>query len=298
MKQSEQKSRLALITAMLLFGTIGIFRKMIPLSSSMLAMLRGYIGATFLVLFVLLTGKKFSWRTIKANLVLLVISGIFIGFNWILLFEAYQYTTVAVATLCYYMAPVFVIIASPLIFGEKITIKKGICVTVALLGMILVSGVLGSGEEGSDDFRGILLGLGAAVLYASVVVMNKKIKDIAAYDKTAVQLGIAAIAITPYLFLAEEISTVSLTPFTVGMVLFVGVVHTGISYVLYFGSMKRLKAQTVALLSYIDPVVAIILSALLLRERMGILQAIGAVLVLCGTIVSELPDGEKRLEKV
>ncbi len=209
------------------------------------------------------------------------------GFNWILLFEAYQYTTVATATLCYYMAPILVIMVSPILFGERLNKKKILCVVVALLGMVLVSGVLQSGVSQIVELRGILLGLGAAVLYAGVILLNKRIKDISAYDKTILQLGVAAIVLLPYTFITENMGALTLTPLMLVMLIVVGVIHTGVAYALYFGSMKNLKAQTVALYSYIDPIVAIILSALFLHESMGILEVVGACMVLGATMISE-----------
>lgn len=284
---SELQSKIALTSSMVIFGTIGIFRKYIPLPSSVVAMARGFIGMVFLLLVIFAKRERPSAEAIKANLRMLILSGVALGFNWILLFEAYQYTTVATATLCYYMAPIFVILVSPILLRERLTKKRVLCVVVALLGMVLVSGVLQSGVSGLTELRGILLGLGAAMLYASVILLNKKIKDISAYDKTILQLGVAAVVLLPYTLVTENMSELALTPLMIVMLLVVGVIHTGVAYALYFGSMKHLKAQTVALYSYIDPIVAIILSALFLHESMGILEGIGACMVLGATMISE-----------
>ena len=291
---NNNKDKMMMIGAMTIFGTIGIFRKYIPLPSSLLALARGIIGTAFLLFLVLAVKRdKLSIEAIKRNFVFLVVSGAFIGFNWILLFEAYQYTTVATATLCYYMAPVIVVLVSPFLFKERLTPLKAICVAVALVGMVFVSGIPQSGFGGMSELKGILLGLGAATLYAIVVILNQYIKDIPAYDKTIMQLGTAAIAILPYTLLTENFADISFTPVAVLMLLFVGIVHTGIAYTLYFGSMSGLKAQTIALFSYIDPVVAIILSAVILQENIGLWGVIGAVMVLGSTMVSEL-FGEKK----
>ncbi|MBQ2034973.1 MAG: EamA family transporter, partial [Peptococcaceae bacterium] len=193
----------------------------------------------------------------------------------------------------YYMAPVIVVLVSPFLFKERLTPLKAICVAVALAGMVFVSGIPQSGFGGMSELKGILLGLGAATLYAIVVILNQYIKDIPAYDKTIMQLGTAAIAILPYTLLTENFADISFTPVAVLMLIFVGIVHTGIAYTLYFGSMSGLKAQTIALFSYIDPVVAIILSAVILQENIGLWGVIGAVMVLGSTMVSEL-FGEKK----
>lgn len=282
-----------LTLSMVIFGTIGVFRRYIPLPSSLVAMTRGLTGMLFLLLVMLLRKRGMNRTAVRRKLGLLCLSGAAIGVNWILLFEAYNYTSVATATLCYYLAPMFVILASPLVVGERLTAKKLICVLTALLGMVFVSGVLETGG-GSSDLKGVLLGLGAAVLYASVVLMNKQLGDVPAYDRTIVQLGSSAAVLLPYVLLTENLGALTFTPGTIGLLLVVGVVHTGIAYALYFGSLMQLKAQTAAILSYIDPVVAVLLSALVLREHMSLLSGLGAVLVLGAAVVSELPSRRKK----
>jgi len=282
------RAKLFLIISMTVFGTIGIFRRYIPLPSGLLAFARGALGMLCLLIFIYASGNKLSLKAIRSALPVLCISGGLIGFNWILLFESYRFTTVATATLCYYMAPVFVVLVSPFFFKEKLTLKKLLCVAAALLGMVFVSGVLGIGFSGTGELVGVALGLGAAILYATVVVLNKKTVGVPALDKTVIQLGSAAVVVLPYTLLAEDFSSVTVTPIAILMLVLVGVLHTGVSYALYFGSMDHLKAQTVALFSYIDPVVAIILSAVMLKEKMGLLGTVGAVLILGSTLVSEL----------
>ena len=290
------KAKLELIASMFIYGTIGIFVRHIPLPSSVIALVRGFVGAFFVLLFVYLKKSRMDKGAIRKNFGMLALSGGFIGINWILLFEAYNYTTVATATLCYYMQPIFLILASPFLLKEKLTVKKVVCVAVALLGMVFVSGVLDTGIPALSEAKGILYGLGAALLYAIVVLMNKKITDINAYDKTIMQLGMGAIVLSPYVMLTQNFGEAAtlMTPPLWALLLFVGLVHTGVAYALYFDAMKDLKAQTIAIFSYIDPIVAIILSALLLKENMGLYGVIGAVLVLGSTFVSELPEKERN----
>ena len=282
-----------LTLSMIIFGTIGIFRRYIPLPSSLVAMTRGLTGMLFLLLVMVLRKRGMNRAAVRRKLGMLFLSGAAIGVNWILLFEAYNYTSVATATLCYYLAPMFVILASPLVVGERLTAKKLICVLAALMGMVFVSGVLEAGG-GSSDLKGVLLGLGAAVLYASVVLMNKQLGDVPAWDRTIVQLGSSAAVLLPYVLLTEDVGALSFTPATLALLMVVGIVHTGMAYAMYFGSLMQLKAQTAAILSYIDPVVAVLLSALLLKEHMSLLSGLGAVLVLGAAIVSELPNPRRR----
>ena len=291
--KSAVSSKLQLTASMLIFSSIGIFVKYIPMPSSIIACARGLIGMIFLLLVVLITKNKLSRENIKNNLLILLLSGAAIGFNWIFLFEAYNYTTVATATLTYYLAPFFVMLASPFLLKEKLTLKQFLCLIGAIIGMVFVSGVVKNGIPEADELKGILFGLGAAILYASVIILNKKLREISAYEKTVMQLGTAAVVVIPYIFLTEDISKLSFTPMTVVMLLITGIVHTGIAYALYFNSMKDLKAQTVAIFSYIDPAVAILLSAFILKEGMDIYGIIGAVLILGSAMLSEVQFRKK-----
>ncbi len=287
------KAKLALISSMIIFATIGIFRKFIYLPSSTVAMARAVIGTLFLVALILVRGKKISFESIRNNALPLCLSGVLLGFNWILLFEAYNYTTIAVATLCYYMAPVILILISPLVFKEKLTVPKLLCAAAAVIGMALVSGIFGGTSGTATSTKGIILGLCAAVFYAAVVTCNKKLKNISAFDRTTVQLGISAIVLVPYTFLVEDFSVFVIQSSTVILLIVVGVVHTGIAYALYFGCMDKLKTQTVALYSYIDPVGAVLISTLFPNEQMGHNEILGAVLILGATLISEVVDKEK-----
>ena len=292
--KENSNSKLLMMLAMFIFGTIGLFVRYIPLPSAVIAMVRGFVGAIFL--YVLIKAKKQSLdkSAIKANLLKLCVSGILLGFNWILLFEAYRYTTVATATLCYYLAPVIVILLSPIVLNEKLTGKKLICVLAALVGMVFVSGVLTAGFKGGSEYTGVFFGLGAACIYAGIVIVNKKIRDISAYDMTIMQLAIAGVVLLPYVLLTQDLSGVALGGKAIALLAVVAILHTGVAYALYFGSMQKLRGQTVAILSYIDPIVAILLSALILKEPFGVNGAIGAVLVLGATFASEIIDSREK----
>ena len=278
--------KLKILISMAVFGTVGIFVRFIPMASAAIAFCRGVLGCAFLLILMAATGKKPNIRDMKRNGWLLALSGAAIGINWILLFEAYRYTTVAIATICYYLSPAFVTLASPLV-GEKLSVKKLLCVGVAIIGMVFVSGVFQSSQSSSPI--GVLLGLGAAVFYASVILMNKKFSPIGAYDRTLCQLGMASLVIAPYLLLSGGIYLGDMTTTGWVMLAIVGIVHTGIAYALYFGGIQDVNAQTAAILSYLDPVLSILLSALILRERLDIFSVTGAVLILGSALYSELP---------
>lgn len=295
--KNDFKSLLSLVTSMLVFGTIGIFVKFIPLPSSIIAMVRGFLGGAFLLLVMTLRGEKLDFSSLKKRGVLVFISGGAIGFNWIFLFESYRYTTVATATLGYYMAPVFVILLAPIFLKEKLTVKKLLCVLAAVLGMAFVSGVLSGQMPTKSEATGIFLSLGAAALYASIIIMNKKITHIPSITRTILQLFSAAIVLIPYGFATKGFANVSLTFKNVLLLLIVSIIHTGIAYALYFGCMKKLNAGTVAIFSYIDPVFAIILSAIILPDEILTLNGIiGATLILGATFLSEWNFKKKSIK--
>ena len=277
--------RSQLILSMVIFGTIGIVRRFIPFPSSVVALVRAAIGLCYLLLVRAFRHQPVNRAAVKVNLAKLLILGVMLGVNWIFLFEAYNHTSVAAATMCYYMAPVFVILLSPVIFGEKITLRKGICSGIAIFGMVLVSDVLSSGLHGA---KGLLFGLVAAAFYAAIVIVNRTLKDISAGDRTIMQFAVSVVVMLPYVLLTEDLGTLTFSPFIILMLLIVGVIHTGMSYVLYFGSIAHVSAQTAALLSYIDPVVAVLLSLILLKEPMSTGAMIGAVLVIGAMIASEI----------
>lgn len=290
-------AKIKLFLSMFIFGTIGLFVRNIPLPSSVIALVRAFVGTLFLLVLLLAKREKPDFSSIRRNLRILALSGTAMGFNWILLFEAYRYTTVAVATLCYYFSAIFVLIASPFVLRERITPVKAVCSAIALIGMVLVSGIT-EGGTGAFSPLGVAMGLGAAVLYATVVLLNKKLRDISSFDTTISQLGVASIVLLPYVLLTENLTSIALPPMGLMMLLTVAIVHTGMAYAMYFSSLKELKAQTVALVSYLDPVVALLLSVCVLSEPMTPAGVIGAVLVLGAMLASEMiPNGKTEIQK-
>lgn len=288
--QKENRARWMLAVSMFIFGTLAPFVRNIGVSSGELALYRAVMAAVLVGAFLLFTRQTLPLRAIKKELVLLLASGMAMGFNWILLFEAYKYTTVSVATLSYYFAPVIVTVACPLLFKEKMTPKQILCFVMSTAGLVLITGI--GGRSGSD-WKGILFGLGAAVLYASVILLNKFIKGVAGLHRTFLQFLAAIAVLIPYVALSGGVTLGALN--TTGWVclLIVCLVHTGFSYCLYFSSLKELPGQKAAILSYMDPLTAVVISVAVLKEPVSIPQIIGGALILGFTLWNELP-GKKR----
>lgn len=288
-RAAQARARAALAASMCIFGTVGLLRRALPLPSGRIALVRAAVGLACLLAWPAVRKQPLGLAAARPQLPALCLSGAMMGLNWILLFEAYRYASVAVATLCYYMAPVFVALAAPLLLRERLTRRSALCAAVAALGVALVSGVFGGGDAAYGTPRGVLYALLAAALYACVVLVNKRVPGVPAGARTAVQLFAAAVVLLPYTLLVEGGAAQALTPRTALLLLTAGVLHTGIAYTLYFSAMEPLGATTVALMSYLDPVVAVLLSALVLGEPLGAAACAGAALILGAACVSELP---------
>ena len=273
------------LVAMAIFGTIGLFVKFIDLPSTVIALSRGALGTLFLLVVLQLMRRRLDTESIKRNFKHLFIAAVALGFNWIFLFEAYRLTSVATATLAYYMAPVILILLSPLVLKERVSLAKWICVICALIGMTLIAGVW----QGTDhiDLTGIAMGLLAACFYATIVINNKFLKGMNPYDSAIVQLSIAALVLLPYVVFTVDFGSLTLDTQTIGLTLIVGIVHTGVAYWLYFSALPKLEAARIAIFSYIASAIAILLSVFVLMEPMTAHGMIGAVLILGAAIASE-----------
>ena len=290
MNEHVGRSRLFIGLSMAIFGTIGLFVRAIPLPSSEVAMCRAVLATVAIGLYLLITGQKIRFEGMRRELILLVLSGIAMGFNWILLFEAYKYTTVSVATLSYYAAPVIITFVSATLFREKLTKRGILCFVMSTLGILLIT-VSGGGMIGNGtDHIGIMFGLGAAVLYATVVLLNKFIKNVGGIQRTFLQFVAAAVTLLPYVLLTGGIHLAELDARGWIFLLIVGLLHTGVAYCMYFSSLQYVPGQEAAVLSYIDPLVAVILSVTVLHEGMSLLQVVGGAMILGFTLLNELPE--------
>ncbi len=291
MKQLKSP-RLMLIASMTIFGTLGLFVRNISVSSGELSLYRAVLAALLIVVFLLVTKQKIPFSNIKKEIPLLLASGVAMGINWILLFEAYKYTTVSAATLSYYFAPVIVTVVCPILFREKLTVKQLLCFVMSTLGLVMIIGIGDLG--GGNDITGILFGLGAAVFYATVVLLNKFIKNVEGIHRTFLQFLSAIVILIPYVMLTSGITLGSLN--TTGWInlLIVGLIHTGVTYCMYFSSLKELPGQKAAILSYIDPLVAVLISVTILGETMTLWQVIGGIFILGFTLWNEISPRSKK----
>lgn len=289
------KSIIQFIASMVIFGTIGLIIKQINLASVEIAMLSSLIGCSFLLLLYIVRNKKLNIIFLLKYKWFILISSIALGGNWVSLFTSYQYTSITNATLGYYFGPIIVLILSPFILKETLSKKSIACIVASFIGLIFIlsNGFL---QPGTNDVFGIFLSILAGSCYASLMIFNKFIKDVNRMDLTIFQLGLTSLILLPFVFANSgfEIRTqLDAIPFVITL----GIINTGIGFWLFFSGMERLTGQSVALLSYIDPLVAIFISGLILKEQFTTLQIIGGVVLITSTFLSEISPNRLKIFK-
>ncbi len=284
------------LAAMLIFGTIGLFVRSIELPSSVIVLCRGFIGSAFLFAAGALLGRKVNWTSVRANCARLASSGVLLGLNWVLLFEAYKNATIAAATLIYYLAPIFVMALSVVFLGERLTARKCLCAAAALFGMSLVAGFWSPNAAANSTMVGLLQALGAAGFYAALILNNKFIGrtiPVDPLDSALVQLFTAALVLVPYVTAVVDLSTIRPDALSLGLTLVVAVLHTAVAYWLFFSAIPKLEAARIAVFAYVDPATAILLSILLLKEPFTLASVGGALLILGAAAALEFGSGRK-----
>ena len=296
-----KKERLKLILISATFGTVGLFTHFIPLSSAAIVFYRALLGGLFIIVMIKLSGKDIDIKSMRDNLIVLIFTGVFMALNWVLQFEAFKVSSVAIGTVCYNMMPIFLLIIASFMFNEKITLKSGLCILIATIGVILVSNVVNVGFK-SNEVLGCVYGIFGAIFYALIVTFNRKLSQIETHDKVIFQFMFSAFVMCFYVILIERKSLIfdnnlSNNSKVIGTIcmLVLSFFHTGFCYVHYFNAVSRLKAETVAILTYIDPVVALFLSYFVLKENMTALQLLGAILILGSTLFNELSKTSKEI---
>ena len=279
------RARIQLIACMVCFGTISIFVKGIALSPTEIGLYRAAIACAVLFVYLAATGRMKTLRMRPGTFALLFLSGAAMGFNWIFLFTAYRYTTVALSTLAYYFSPTLVVLFSLILFREPLTLRQILCFLGSTAGLVLIVGLRGGG---SSDGTGLMFGLLAALLYTVVVLCNKKAGDIDGISRTWVQLAAATAVLIPYVALTGGFHIGALDLRGWGNLLVIGVGFTGILYTVYFSAISVLPGQHAAVLSYLDPAVAVLVSVFFLREPITALQLLGGAMILVFAMLNEL----------
>lgn len=285
----KSKATLRYLIAVIIYGTIGFFLHYVNASSEFVVLCRGTIGSLFIGTVMVISKNLPDPKSIKKNIIPIVVSSVALGLNWVFLFEGYRYG-VAVASLCNYIAPIIVVIISSLFLKERLTTVQIICVISAFTGIVLISGILD--ESSNVDYRCVMYGLLAAIGFVVLVLCNKRIKGIKPLDKTIAQLFISALTVLPYVIINNSFpKELDLRSWLI--LLCLGIVHTGIAYILYFNSIDVLPASKVAIFGYIEPVLSVLTGALIFNEKLSIFGVLGAFMILISALFNELFDKRK-----
>lgn len=279
------KNYLMFVAAMLIFGSNGVFASMLEMSGAQLVLMRTLIGGAVLLIIILISRSRTPKEVLLREKWRLLFAGVCLGANWALLFEAYNLMNVSLATLTYYTAPVLVLVLAPLVLKERQNSLAYLGMVIVIAGMLLVVGT--DFGQGGVTVTGLVVGLGSAVFYAMLMLVNKQITGVSGLNLTFIEIVIAAVILLPYVFATSGGVPLPTDARGIFALLFLCTVNTGFACWLYFSSMNRLPAKAVALMGYFDPVSALIFSAVFLDERLSTVQFIGAVLVLAGALVGQ-----------
>ncbi len=279
------KFYLMFVAAMLIFGSNGVFASMLEMSGAQLVLLRTLIGGAVLLIIILISRSRTPKEVLLREKWRLLFAGVCLGANWALLFEAYNLMNVSLATLTYYTAPVLVLVLAPMVLKERQNGLAYLGMAVVIVGMLLVVGT--DFGEGGVSATGLIVGLGSAVFYAMLMLVNKQITGVSGLNLTFIEIVIAAVILLPYVFATSGGVPLPTDARGIFALLFLCTVNTGFACWLYFSSMNRLPAKAVALMGYFDPVSALIFSAVFLDERLSSVQLAGAILVLAGALVGQ-----------
>lgn len=271
------------IFSLLLFGSNGVVATFISLSSYEIVLFRTLIGSLLLLIIFFFTRQTLTFLRSKRDSLFMVGSGIAMGASWMFLYEAYAQIGVGIASLAYYCGPIIVMVLSPFLFQEALTRPKLVGFVVVLCGIFLVNGQVAF--EGKSSW-GLFCGGMSALMFAVMVIFNKKAKSITGLENSMLQLLISFFTVALF-FLCKQGFSIQVSPSDWIPILILGLINTGIGCYLYFSSFDKLPVQTVAICGYLEPLSAVAFSVLFLHEILQPVQVLGAALILGGAIWGE-----------
>ncbi len=280
----NRSATLRYLFALTQYGTIGFFMHFVTYSSAFVVLCRGVFGSLFILAVLLGRKQSFDMEAIGRNLLTLFISGAALGFNWVFLFAGYRHG-IAISSLCNYMAPIAVVIITAVVYKEKINWKQVLCIIMAVMGMFLLIGIFGNNE--AIDERCVIYGSLAALGFVILVLCNRRLKDIRSLEKTLVQLASSVLVVLPYVLMQGSLPRAFDLTSTI-IVLVLGILHTGVAYICYFSSIDVLPAQTIAILGYLEPVLNVVIGAIVFNEKIGLSGVVGAIMIIAASLGNEI----------
>lgn len=285
MESKEYKKNLMIyLISLVIMGSNGIVASFIHLSSLEIILMRTIIGSAVLITVSIIHKEKFACLHDKHDAIFLLLSGLTLGGGWIFLFEAYRTIGVSISTLLYYLGPIIAMLLSPLFFKERLTKPKIIGAAIVFIGVILLNGNI---KGDATKTYGLFCGFMSGILYAVTVILNKKVRNATGMENTTCQLVSSFFLVFTFLMCTTGIH-IHIEGTQWIPVLWIGLLNTGLSCFFYYSTITKLPMSTVAILSYLDPVSAVILSTIILKESLSFTQVIGVILVIGGAAFSQL----------
>lgn len=205
--------------------------------------------------------------------------GISDALNVALFFAAYQRTTVAIAVLTHYLTPIFVALAAPFVTREEARARTFVAVAIAFLGLAVLLEPWRA-SLGAGDLAGAALGAGSAVFYASNVLFTKRLAPAFSGSELMFFHGLVA---TPLLFAFVPVSDYGAVSGRALAFVLGGALGPGaLGGLLFVWGLRRVTASHAAVLTLLEPLVAVALATVLLGEHLGRSQVFGGVLILLG----------------
>jgi len=262
--------------AMIISGTIGWFVVMSGQSVVAVVFWRCLFGAATLALICAALGFFRRGVITHRQIGLATLGGLAIVGNWLLLFAAYPRASISIATAVYNTQPFMLVALGALFLGERLTATKLAWLTLAFAGMLLIIQAKTGSASGSDYLAGILLALGAAFLYALAAIVAKKLKGTPPHLIALIQVTVGVLALAPLADFAQAPTDVR----SWSLLLALGVVHTGLMYILLYGAIQKLPTSLTGALSFIYPIVAILVDRIAFGHQLQMIQLIGAAAIL------------------
>lgn len=290
MNKLDKKAFTKYLCALLLFGLNGIVASNIAMTSYEIVFLRTLIGSVLLTILFLVTRGKFTFLKHKKDFSFITLSGIAMGTSWMFLYESYQQIGVSLSSLLYYCGPVIVMILSPVIFKEKLTAPKIIGFLIVLAGISLVNG---TAALSGGNIWGLFCGAMSAVMYFFMVTLNKQSKNIVGMENSVIQLTVSFLTVAVFVGIKQQF-IIHIPAESWIWILILGIFNTGVGCYLYFSPLAKLPVQTVAVCGYLEPLSAVFFSAILLGEKMTVIQVIGALCIIGGAMIGELVKSKEK----
>lgn len=288
---------LGILLASFIWGTLPIILKQINGASHVIVFYRVFFAFLAISLLFLVRGKTALLKVPNRRTVIIMMQqGVLLGINWMLFIGAFQYAKVATVELLCYAGPLLVTILAPFVLHEKLKPTIFIPLGFSFVGLLIILVPHGVNFDQSELLGASMASL-SAFTYAALTLRNKKVLPSV---KTTVfvwyEYLAASLFLLPFALYSTAIGNGPTGAVSFFWLVTIGVVHTGFTGLLFFAGLRRLRADQSAILTYMEPVSAIVLAALLLREPLTLPTIIGGLMVVVGGTLVARMDAQAHIE--